>query len=289
MKLAPPQDSIAPFSSFFPHAPFFFSAVMTFVHHSPLDDFIILQHYGSWGEHNLFTGRLRRSPKSNLTRKRHSSHGLDVKTRDFLRGTVHPNIIHWMGQAALQGNMVSVYMACHILVQFQYQDDHQLEEEALGTSISRNCECLECLNNSHTCGLISIDDIKTELLKAWFKWCVASEVCEYWKSVDAVLGDIPELVEATSIYTEPWFHQINDFYNDDQAVCKTAFTKDELCQLMGLFGLNEMIRVPRADGKYDSFHPEELFLFTLMKLREGGSNAAIIEDQVGGRSASRWG
>jgi DDE superfamily endonuclease len=119
---------------------------------------------------------------------------------------------------------------------------------------------------------------------------MASQVCEYWQAVDAVLGDIPEVVERERpYYTQPRFRRINDFYNDDQAVCKTAFTKDELRHLMGLFGLNEMIRVPRADGKYDSFHPEELFLFTLMKMREGGSNAAIVEDQVGGRSTARWG
>jgi hypothetical protein len=88
----------------------FFPSLVTFVHHSPLVDFVRYNTMAYGGERNPFTGRLRRSPKSNLTRKRRSSHGLDVKTRDFLRGTVHPNIIHWMGQASLQGNMVSVYM-----------------------------------------------------------------------------------------------------------------------------------------------------------------------------------
>lgn len=108
--------------------------------------------------------------------------------------------------------------------------------------------------------------------------------------MDSELGDIPEAVEMQRpYYTEPRFRRISDFQNDDQAVFKTAFSKDELHQLMGLFGLNKMIRVPRADGKYDSFHPEELFLFTLMKVREGASNAAIVEDQVGGRTAARWG
>jgi hypothetical protein len=110
----------------------FFSSLVTFVHHSPLVDFVRYNTMVYGGERNPFTGRLRRSPKSNLTRKRRSSHGLDVKTRDFLRGTVHPNIIHWMGQASLQGNMVSVYMVCHYLVQFQYQHDDQLEE-TIGT------------------------------------------------------------------------------------------------------------------------------------------------------------
>ena len=144
MKLAPSKDSIAycflNFSSFssiaraaldlLQYTPFFFSSVLSFfsslvtvVHHPPLVDFIRYNTMDYGGERNPFTGRLRCSPKSNLTRKRRSSHGLDVKTRDFLRGTVHPNIIHWMGQVSLQGNMASVYMVCHYLVQFQYQRD----------------------------------------------------------------------------------------------------------------------------------------------------------------------
>jgi hypothetical protein len=83
------------------------------------------------GERNFFTGRRRRSPKSNLPRKRRSSHGLDVKTRDFLRGTVHPNIIHWMGQANQLGSILSAYMTCHYIISYQHAGDHQLEE-ALG-------------------------------------------------------------------------------------------------------------------------------------------------------------
>lgn len=60
--------------------------------------------------------------------------------------------------------------------------------------------------------------------------------------MDSELGDIPEAVEMQRpYYTEPRFHRISDFQNDDQAVFKTAFSKDELHQLMGLFGLNKMI------------------------------------------------
>jgi hypothetical protein len=143
--------------------------------------------------------------------------------------------------------------------------------------LSSSSIILECLNNSHSCALFSIGAIITELLKTCFKLSVAFQVCEYWISVDAELGDIPEAVEMKRpYYTEPRFRRINDFHNDDQAVYKTAFSKDELRQLMGLFGLNEMIRVPRADGKYDSFHPDELFLFTLMKLRDGGAEDIAI-------------
>lgn len=110
--------------------------------------------------------------------------------------------------------------------------------------------------------------------------------------MDAALGDISEEVETARPYhTEPRYTRINDFFNDTHAAYKTAFTKDELRRLMNLFGLDPArnIRFTRSDGKVDSFHSEELFIFTLMKLRKGSSNAELVEDQVGGRSEARWG
>jgi hypothetical protein len=93
----------------------------------------------------------------NLPRKRRKSHGLnDKNTRDFLRGTVHPNVIHWFEQVSLQKSVLLTYMLCHYLIlcvpelaeMIMTNDEKQLVSAVRDSKMTVNDAFLEMLNKS---------------------------------------------------------------------------------------------------------------------------------------------
>ena len=70
----------------------------------------------------------------------------------------------------------------------------------------------------------------------------------------------------------------------------TGFTHPQLIRLYRLFGLLQIaalwndgfIRVPSRGGKYLRFHPEEMFLFMMTKMRTGYSNKNLCDLIFGG-------
>ena len=87
-----------------------------------------------------------------------------------------------------------------------------------------------------------------------------------------------------------------DSWSDQECYCHTSFRKLDLLEIYRCFGLADipdeqgyddgLIRVWTGYRNY-CFHPEEIFLFLMMKCKKGHSNKDMC-DYIFGGHASRW-
>ena len=119
---------------------------------------------------------------------------------------------------------------------------------------------------------------------------------------DHILHDIPpEHDVVTSIFTPPKHPRIDDL-SDPKANAMTGFSHGQLKRLYELFDLEDYFAalnedlVPLPTGTFNSLgtpcrylmHPEEVFLFTMTKLRTGRTNKSIVNEWFGGHY-QKWG
>ena len=202
----------------------------------------------------------------NTTRKRRAR-VLDVNNRDFLLDEVYPNMNEMITRCVSLQSALFMYLLFRQHLQLDCQGHPRLQE------------ALDAIDNK-------IDDI-------WFALYVSMYLLSIWITVDANIGDMTVQEEQEEpFYSPERFRRITDFTTDMQAKQQTNFTKNELRMLLHLFDLprhGSTVRIQRADGEYDTFHQEELLIFTLIKLKSGESNASVVDNRVGGRSEARWG
>ena len=115
-----------------------------------------------------------------------------------------------------------------------------------------------------------------------------------WFKLDHKYHDIPVEEENDAPSTRIVKQDITlDSWTDQECYDFTSFKKDQLREIYDHFGLAELaaqtngfIHVPTSASHY-TFHPEQLFLFTMTKCRTGFGNKQLC-DLIFGGHASRW-
>ena len=125
-----------------------------------------------------------------------------------------------------------------------------------------------------------------------------------WMMMDHHLYDIPRQEEIQTLEFRPREEiRLHDAQMDDMLCLKmTRFSHGQLIRLYDCFGLQEYCeslgdthiyietgfdRRPGMPNRY-KFHPEEIFLFCLMKIATGSTNNDLVDNYFGGDYA-RWG
>ena len=116
-------------------------------------------------------------------------------------------------------------------------------------------------------------------------------------SIDSFVGDMQPYQDNHRYFQiRQRFHRIDDFVDDAHARIITNFTTTELRQLLHRFDVptseDGYVRVPyhtTAANKVWSykFHPEELLLYTLIKVKEGDSHVKMAKSTFGGTDGGR--
>jgi hypothetical protein len=117
--------------------------------------------------------------------------------------------------------------------------------------------------------------------------------------VDCALFDIPLDDKGQPLQMSAPRHLCIDDFSDPVAIRLTRFSHEQLRVLYGYFGFEAlldpgevMLRIPtghstRNSTCYYRVHPEEAFLFTLIKVATGLTNQKIVDNYFGGDYA-RW-
>ena len=117
-----------------------------------------------------------------------------------------------------------------------------------------------------------------------FFWLVAREY-------DALVGDMPEWEENSPLqHNPPKYRRIADFVDDTDAQDETGFRIEFLHEMNWLFGLPVLVRVDRGrlDGKFYTFHREELLIYALMRMTSGEAGTKLCK-RCGHKCDSRVG
>jgi hypothetical protein len=96
---------------------------------------------------------------------------------------------------------------------------------------------------------------------------------------DELLCDIPLEEENEASYKHPkrW-QRIDSFQNENEAYNKTNCTKSELREIVEHFGMEDIVRVPIPNSRACySFNREELFIYTLIKMKTGFTHTDMEE------------
>ena len=115
-----------------------------------------------------------------------------------------------------------------------------------------------------------------------------------WLRLDHLYHDIPIEEELAPRYRiEERQHIRLDSWSNQECIDNTSFRKGQLLNIYHEFGLAELaaqsngyIRIFNGH-EYYNFHPEELFLFLMMRCKKGWSNKDMCNWCFGG-SACRW-
>ena len=117
--------------------------------------------------------------------------------------------------------------------------------------------------------------------------------------VDCALFDIPLDDKGQPLQMSAPRHLCIDDFSDPVAIRLTRFSHEQLRVLYGYFGFEAlldpgevMLRIPtghstRNSTCYYRVHPEEAFLFTLIKVATGLTNQHIVDNYFG-RDYSQW-
>jgi hypothetical protein len=117
-----------------------------------------------------------------------------------------------------------------------------------------------------------------------------SETCYHvLRVLEEHVADIPEDEENQVAYKRPpRFSRINSFQNNDEAKNITNFNKEELIKMIvDHSGLPVWVTVPAGGGTNYSFHREELYLYMLIKLKDGDTHVGLADKTTHGDSR-RW-
>ena len=122
------------------------------------------------------------------------------------------------------------------------------------------------------------------------------DLCQY---LDYVLHDIPPEEEA-AMTIKPRQNIVFESWSDWDCYHYTNFHKEQLARIFSCFGLQAIIdpitgkvQVPtgyynqRGVACYYNFHPEELFFYTMTRMKTGNDHTQMCGDIFGG-SPKRW-
>ena len=127
---------------------------------------------------------------------------------------------------------------------------------------------------------------------------VFSQTANNYRNLDHLLYDIPEEEYRYHRTQRPRQHlRLASFPDDRTAIKLTSFSNSELRRLYNCFGIaqhclvNGSTHIRMHTGHYDPtngtpkcylYHPEELFLFTLAKIKTGKTNEQLCDNYFGG-------
>ena len=111
--------------------------------------------------------------------------------------------------------------------------------------------------------------------------------------VDYIYHDIPPDVDPQQLRMPVPQNIRFSSWSDQECYGNTSFTKEQLRRMYNCFGLEDLAAeyggtIPVCNGyRFYSFHPEELYLFMMMKYKTGWSNKHMCDFVFGG-NACRW-
>jgi hypothetical protein len=152
-------------------------------------------------------------------------------------------------------------------------------------------------NNNNHINMIAVDTVIEALLHGPVVSFEA--LLAVFRVVDCVLFDIPLDDEGQPLQMSATRHLRIDDLSDPEAIRLTRFSHEQLCALYGYFGFEALLdpgevtlRIPtghftRNSPCYYRVHPEEAFLFTMIKVATGLTNQHIVDNYFGGDYA-RW-
>ena len=152
-------------------------------------------------------------------------------------------------------------------------------------------------NNNNHINMIAVDTVIEALLHG--PVVSFDALLAVFRVVDCVLFDIPLDDEGQPLQMSATRHLRIDDLSDPEAIRLTRFSHEQLRALYGYFGFEALLdpgevtlRIPtghitRNSPCYYRVHPEEAFLFTLIKVATGLTNQKIVDNYFGGDYA-RW-
>ena len=142
-------------------------------------------------------------------------------------------------------------------------------------------------------------DIIADAIRGVLATCIFHlSATQHYIALDAFVGDLDEDEERHQRHQIPQrFHRIDDFVDDAHARMTTNFTKHELKVILDKFELplsyDGYVRVlyytdnDTGTRKYYKFDPEELMLYSLIKVKEGDSHLKMAKSTFGGSDGGR--
>jgi len=109
---------------------------------------------------------------------------------------------------------------------------------------------------------------------------------QYLITLESEIGDLQPIDFLPAQHHPAKWNRIECFRDDADCINSTRFTKAQLYQLIDLFGLDELIRVPCGRFSY-CFHREEMICYMLIKMRSGSTHA-FMDDKLTGGDQTRW-
>jgi hypothetical protein len=129
------------------------------------------------------------------------------------------------------------------------------------------------------------------IMQALTEYIENSETCYHvLRILEENVADIPQDEENQVAYKRPpRFTRISSFQNCDEAKNITNFNKEELTKMIvNHSGLPVWVVVPAGGGGFNyTFHREELYLYMLIKLKDGETHVAMADKTTHGDSR-RW-
>ena len=152
-------------------------------------------------------------------------------------------------------------------------------------------------NNNNHINMIAVDTVIEALLHG--PVVSFDALLAVFRVVDCVLFDIPLDDEGQPLQMSATRHLRIDDLSDPEAIRLTRFSHEQLRALYGYFGFEALLdpgevtlRIPtgnttRNSPCYYRVHPEEAFLFTLIKVATGLTNQHIVDNYFGGDYSRR--
>ena len=115
-----------------------------------------------------------------------------------------------------------------------------------------------------------------------------------FRVVDCILFEIPLDDEGQPLQMSAMRHLCIDNLSDPETIRLTRFSHEQLRALYGYFGFEALLdlgevmlciptgHITRNSSCYYRVHPEEAFLFTLIKVATGLTNQHIVDNCFGG-------
>ena len=208
-----------------------------------------------WYELNPLTGKRRRKPKKNTSRKRrHESSTAKARMKARKARRIVVNSLLFSATAMHLAQCAFVIQKC----------------KPFGTKEHRNWTHIFAA----TVAMVS----------------VFSSLTVFAIQEEANLLDIPDNIIFNPTHL-PLQHPCLDDIDEGLCIERTNYTPDQLCTLLQLFGFNgELIHIARkGTNNMYTFYPEELLIFMLHRWRDGRTIRAMSLDESYGGDNGRWG
>ena len=154
-------------------------------------------------------------------------------------------------------------------------------------------EVLLAARNNNNINMIAVDTVVIEALLHGPVVLFDALLTVFWV-VDCILFDIPLNNKGQPLQMSAPRHLCIDDLSDPVVIRLTRFSHEQLRVLYGYFGFEAlldpgevMLRIPtghttRNSPCYYRVHPEEAFLFMLIKVATGLTNQNIVDNYFGG-------